>query len=443
VNPTTAVGLGFLVLVWLFLIYLTFRPPDTPKVSRLFFFLLLLATSGALGYFFLIRVYGLNPNPIRVDLARNLTDDRMIYLGDIVPGLFDLDYIHRVDTDARQEEEKTEWLAFYQYDVKENPEGTAGVGPFGAAIYDYDDCRPPALLSYELIPVNYNYLGQDYARVEVANIIAYDDPLSASQDRPEVIIYGYSRGVVTDLNIFRKVGVELSCLQRQQWLAAHPGEAFPNPVRYANIGSFRGTYQVTLSGSTVTVANSAGFERSQFVARQQYRPEPNGTYFKDGKQLLPGPAESSLAFGPGEPTDITRVYYPEKAVLAFYLDLGQDQQQLRQAESYLSPAAQANYDIDRDPFGLSTASDSVARARDRLARVLVLELRYEPDVQAEQLHEDRQVTATVVGVSSQGEIDSGHQCQVTWVVIGFPEAGALPYDCEWRLDRYQSTCSGP
>jgi hypothetical protein len=442
VDPTSAVALGFLVLVWLFLIYLTFRPPDTPKVSRLLFFLLLLATSGALGYFFLVRVYRLNPNPIRVDLARNLTDNRMIYLGDIVPGVFDLDYIHRVDTDAREEDQKTEWLAFYQYDVKENPEGTAGVGPFGAAIYDYDDCRPPALLSYELIPVSYDYLGQDYASVSVANIIPYDDPLSAYEDRPEVIIYGYSRGVVTDLNIFRKVGVELRCLQRQQWLAAHPGEAFPNPARYANVGSFRGNYQVTLSGSTVTMKNSAGFERSQFVIKRDYRPQ-DGSYFYPGTQALLEPVEYGLGFGPGEPTDITRVYYPEKAVLAFYLDLGQDQQQLQQAESYLSPAAQANYDIERDPFGLSMASDDVARARDRLARVLVLEIRYEPDVEAEQLHEDRQVTATVVGVNSAGEFNANDRCQVTWVVIGYPAAGALPYGCEWRLDRYQSTCSGP
>jgi hypothetical protein len=441
VDPTTAVGLGFLVLVWLFLIYLTFRPPDTPRVSRLIFFLLLLATSGALGYFFLVRVYRLNPNPIRVDLARNLSYDRMIYLGDIVPGVFDLDYIHRVDTDAREEGQKTEWLAFYQYDVKENPD-RAAVGPFGAAIYDYDDCRPPALLSFELIPANYDYLGQDNANVTVANIVPYADPLSGYEDRPEVIISGFSRGVLTDLNIFRKVGIELSCLQRQQWQAAHPGEAFPNPIRYANIGSFRGNYQVSLSGSTVTVANSAGFERSQFVIKRQYRPQ-DGSYFQPGKSALLDPVEYGLGFGPGQPDVITRVYYPEKAVLAFYSDLGQDQKQLQQAESYLSAAAQANYDIDRDPFGLTTASDSVARARDRLARVLIWEIRYEPDVEAEQLHEDRQVTATVVGVNSEGQIDYSHPCQVTWVVIGYPSASALPYGCEWRLDRYQSTCSGP
>jgi hypothetical protein len=75
-----------------------------------------------------------------------------------------------------------------------------------------------------------------------------------------------------------------------------------------------------------------------------------------------------------------------------------------------------------------------------LARVLVLEIRYDPDVEAEQLHRERQVMVTVVGVDRDGNIDWDHPCQVTWGVIGVERLGALPYNCEWRLDWYQPTC---
>jgi hypothetical protein len=82
----------------------------------------------------------------------------------------------------------------------------------------------------------------------------------------------------------------------------------------------------------------------------------------------------------------------------------------------------------------------VARARKKLARVLVWEIRYEPDVQAERLHEDRDVMVTVVGVNEKGEIDYAHPCQVTWTVVGIENAQALPYGCEWRLESYWTTC---
>ncbi len=262
---------------------------------------------------------------------------------------------------------------------------------------------------------------------------------SESLDRPEVIVAGATRGVVTDLNIFRKVGVELSCLQRQQWQAAHPGETFPNSIRYENVGSFRGNYLIERKGSTITVVDRAGLERSQLTVRKQYRPE-NGSYFQRGTQELLDPVEYTLTFGPGEPDNIPQVYYPEKAVLAFYEALGKDKKNLERAESYLSDGAQTEYDMQSDPFGLSTDPASVARARGKLARVLVWEIGYMPDVEAERQHEDRKVTVTVAGVDDKGNVDYAHPCQVTWTVIGVPDERALPYGCEWRLDWYESTC---
>jgi hypothetical protein len=400
--------LEFLVLlaVWFFLFILTFRSPGAPRLTRLAFFLGWLGVSGFLALLFLIEVVGWDPNESKVRAANTLTDQKMIDLAQITQGVSDLDDIHRIDTDWEPERRngsddraQDEWVVFYQYDVVDASSGQP-TGPYGGAIYDHDRCRPPVIMSYELVPV----------------------------------------GAVTDLNIFRKIGVDPDCYQWKQWRSAHPGEGFVSPLRYENIGSFRGSYGVGRSGSTVTVMDRAGIERSQLVVRKQYRPQ-NGTYFKTGTRELLDPVEYTLDFGAGEPSDVSQVYYPEKAVLAFYLALGKDRNSLRRAEGYLSQEAQAAYDIRTDSFGLSTDPASVARARGKLARVLVWEISYVPDAAAEQLHVDRVVTVTVVGVDENGNIDYAHPCQVTWSVVGVPNERALPNGYEWRLDRYESSCA--
>jgi hypothetical protein len=422
-------------IAWLVLLFLTFRTP-APKLDRLVFFVLLLLASGVLAYLFMLRVFDYNPNPAKVSIANRLTQDKFIDLLQIVPGTYDLSYIHRIDTDNAKEEIAEEWFVFYRYDVYQPAEGQPQ-GPFGAAIYDYNGCRPPAILSYELIPVSYDYLGQDNATVAVANIVPYADPLSGGQDRPEIIVSGFTRGAATDLNIFREVGVQLDCYQWQQWRATHAGDVFPNPIRYENVGSFRGNYLVSLSGDTVTVYDRAPFERSQITVRKQYRPGSDGTYFEPISQTLLAPVEFSLDFGAGRPSDIPQVYYPEKAVLAFYLSLGKDQKSLDQAESYLSPTARNAYNIKTDPFG-------IAMPRTDLAQVLVWEIAYRPDIERERLHETRQVTAVVVGKDAVGHIDAAHSCQVTWQVKGVENPSALPYGCEWALESYTSSCvTGP
>lgn len=424
-------GIGFLALL-----FLTFRSPDAPKLDRLLYFLLLLAVAGAMGYFFLINVLHYNPNPAKVRLSQVLTEHKLIDLGEIVPGVFDhLDYVHRVDTDGEPEESKEEWLVFYQYDVQLSEQGVAR-GPYGAAIYDHDDCRPPAIQSFELVPASYDYLGEDWTYIyDVANIIPYADPISRGLDRLEVIIAGSSRGVVTDLNIFRKVGVTPSCMERQAWARDHDGQPFRDEwqLRYANVGSFRGSYKVSLAGSTVTVLDRGGFERSQFTVRRQYTPV-DGFYFRPGTQVLLDPVEYSLGFGPGQPDEISQVYYPEKAVLAFYLALGKDKERLERAESYLSEVAKARYDIESDQFG-------VAMPRGDLARVLVWEIRYDPDIAAEQAHEPRTVTLKVVGVDKDGNWHEHPARLVTWRIVGVDKPGALPYGCEWRLDEILSAAA--
>jgi hypothetical protein len=446
------IGLGvvliILMIAWIFFLFWTFRPP-APRIGQLFTFLGLLGVSAVLGYLFLIEVLHWNPNPSKVNVSRLLTADKTIYLGDIVPGLYDLDYIHRIDADgegmASDSDTGDQWLTFYKYDVVTFEDRAPG-GPFGASIYEPDGCRPPTILAFELVPLSYDYLGQDEVGVWVANIIPFADPMSNALDRPEVIISGKTRGVVTDLNIFRKAGIKQDqCLPWRKDSSYPTAFQLTSPFSYQNVGSFRGSYRVELSHSegdpsTVTVWDSGGFERSQLTIRKQYRPGPNGSYFRPEGQELWAPVEYSVDFGPGQPDLIPQVYYPEKAVLAFYLNLTKDQALLDEAREYLSPRAQQEFDMRTDPFGLSTDAASVARARDELARVLVWEIRYEPDVEAEQQHKERIVEVTVVGVNKDGSVDYAHPCQVTWRVVGISNPKALPYGCEWRLDSYQSSC---
>jgi hypothetical protein len=292
-----------------------------------------------------------------------------------------------------------------------------------------------------LVPVSYDYLGQDSARVEIDNIIAYDDPQSGGLDRPEVIVRGQTRGVTTDLNLFRKVGIYPDCFEIQNLRQANPNLSTPYAERlnYDNIGSFRGTYKVKLEKNTVSVWDRGGFERSQLTVKRVYKPQ-NGSYFRPGTKVLLEPVAQSVDFGPGQPDEVPTAYYPEKAVLAFYSELGKDKEDLEVAKSFLSPYAQQIYDIKKDPFGLSTEPSSIAQARADLAGASVLEIRYEPDVTAEQLHEDRDITVTVVGVNKEGQIDYDHPCLVTWTVVGIPNAQALPYGCEWKLESYWTTC---
>ncbi len=436
-----------LFLVWLVLLFLTFRAPGTPGVSRLLFFLAFLVATGFLVYQFATKVMHWNPNPARVDLAHRLMEDKFIDLAQVAPGVFDLKYIELIETDAAGPAPSAtaqpqgthtgqEWLVFYQYDVVD-PAAKVPRGPYGAAVYGLINCRPPSILSYELVSVAGGPLGEDAASVKVENILQYQDPLSVREDgvaldRPEVIIAGVTGNSVTDLNIFRKVGVQLNCLQQRQWRAAHPGQAFPNPIRFENVGSFHGSYVIKRDKATITTLDRNSLERSQIAIQSTYQPQ-NGSYFQPGTQTLLPPTETGLVFTPGQPQSVTQAQYPEKAVLAFYLALGNNGEKLAQAQTYLSEPAKTQYDINTDSFGLSMP-------RSKLASVLVWEIGYVPDPQAEQLRQPRPVQVSVVGVDGAGAVDSSHQCRVTWRVIGVPNDQALPYGCEWRLDSYESSC---
>jgi len=445
VNTTTAVVILILVFLWLVLLVLTFRSPGAPRVTRLIFFQFLLVVTVVLGYFFLVYVLHYNPNPVRVRLARTLTKDRMIYLGDFVPGLTDLDFIHRIDTDQVEEEIKEEWVAFYQYDITGQWQDNY-FGPFGGSIYDHDYCRAPAISAYELVPLSYDYLAQTSIYVDesnpansdviVENAIQYKEDCSYGElrgeegvDYPEVFIYGRTQGVRTDLNVFRKAGLDLTCIDRQQWEDTHPGEPLPCEIHYENIGSFRGNYRVAANGARVNVYDRAPFERSQFVVKSVYVPDSaTGSYLRSSGQIagelaLVPPVEVSVEFGPGPPEDTLDVYYPEKTVLAFFLQLAQDPDE---AMTYVCGDNKGRRDYHPEDFGLQYA------LRD-LERIIVCEIRYSPDVAAEQNHETRLIGVKVVEVTEGGSASCENAQEIECAVAAQVSPGALPYNCEWCL----------
>lgn len=439
---STMLGLILIALAvaWVALFYVTFKNPP-PRVSALLAFVGMVIVTVIIAYFFYTRVMDRDFDPIRIWLARKLTDDKMILLNDIIPGMpDDLDQILRLDTDWVEETIPAEWFALYRYDIVRE-DSSRPQGPWGATIYDYDECRPPQILSWELVPNDHDYLGVDGLTATVENIIAYEDPVSSNRDLPEVLMVGWTRGVPTDLNIFRRTGVALNCDTVEQWRDTHPADpCFPNPLRYENIGSFRGNYLIWRDGSTVGVAERSPFERSEIVIVRVYRPD-NGSYFLPGTKSLLPPVEYYLTLGPGIPDNVPQVYYPEKAVLSFYGLLGLDDDNLERAKGFLSTDAQAIFDIETDPFGLYLAPGAPIQSRAELARVLVLEISYDPDVEAEQLRRPREVTVKIVGVKLDGTIDWANLCTVTWTVVGVPKAGALPFGCEWRLETYTTDCA--
>jgi hypothetical protein len=381
----------------------SFKPTDFPSIILRMVFTLFAAwvVFNVLLVFviwFVVRLTRYDLDPTKVRLAETLTRDRVINLQEVAPGVQTIRHIFRLDTDA---DDFQEWVLFYSYDTTKQ-----GKGPFGAAVYDVDRCRPPAIVTYELRPYDYNYVAE--------NLPLWWRGAPTIQDinadgRQELIVH-----VGTDLSIFRWFDHTRDCTA--------PG---PGQQGYELLGTFRGSGGVYAEGNgRIAVMDRAFLDRSQTAIKRIYVPGPDGSYLRpEGGGLFP-PTETGVDFAFGVPVTATQLYYPEKAVLAFYLNLEQDD---RAAKPYLSKDAQQRYPIATYDFGL-------ALPRDQMARVLVKELSYAPNIAQEELHNPRDVSVVVVGVGTDGYVDEANPRRVTWRVIGVSKEGALPYNCEWRLD---------
>lgn len=333
----------------------------------------------------------------RYAAAEKLSKGDFIRPQELIPEGMQFHSIQLLDMDCDGEQER---VVFYRYDI------TAGRSPFGAFVLDLNHCRPRGIDTFELIPIDSDYLSE--SRFE----IVLEDIPSVGGDQ-EVLIWGKSPdNIRTELSIFQWYEVAEAC---QPPAAGTRG--------FFNLGTFRGTGGIEIQGARVHVKERA-FERSQLAVTRVYEPQ-NGTYRQsaDGPMLPSVGSFVDFTFTP--PTPVPQTHYPEKSVLAFYLNIGSN---TAEAKTYLADDVVAQY-IDGD-YGRDVAEPGALTSMAE-----VKELAYFPDVEKERRHEAVSVEVEVVNRRPDGTITGPFRYRV-WVA-GVPKEGAFPYNCEWRIVRFE------
>jgi len=320
--------------------------------------LVLLVGLGALGAL-LIAITRFNFEPYLRQLSVAQTQHQLIDLYSVLPQQHKV-RVQSVSYDDTDGDGLNEWVVFYQFDLADGRSPTAG------AIYDTDRGDPPAIFPYRLVPPDRDYLSEGGVYYETGDIVTVGE----ASPIPELLVYGASGGVDTDLTIFRMVPNSLP------WESPRD-----EPRRYQPIGAFRGDGGVTYdpAAKTVTVISRA-YDRSQLAIKTVYAlDEVRATYMSllDPRQLA-APVSSRVAFAFGMPADILDSPYPEKLLLGFYTMLGESQPAVAPRQ-FLSGEALLKYDQnDMAYFGfgdVTGVSWSVVRDMN------VTELKYAPQVE--------------------------------------------------------------
>ncbi len=355
----SAVGLAALALSGIFALTVLFAFPGVRTLLGqilLGTFLLILALT--LVSLLVIAITGFNPMPLIRQGAVLATGHKLVNMFDIMPAGYRVQSVQYENTDVDEEEE---WVVFYQFDLVD------GRSPYGGAIYDLDRGNPPVLFPYQLVPPDRDYLSDGWARLEREQIVPPGelDPLK------ELLVYGHSGGIDTELTIFRYVENTL------EWQP--PTD---DPRRYRVIGFFRGDGGVSFHADSkaVTVLNHAGRERSQLAVRTVYRlDEAHETYMSPtDPEKLAAPASSEVIFAFDMPGDILQTPYPEKIVLAFYEMIDKETPPIAPDKFLVDEALVKYNNKELGYFGLQNAS--VAKDVDKDS-VQVTELSYVPEVE--------------------------------------------------------------
>lgn len=379
-----------------------FKPPKYVKttvdmlksmVTGWIFFNLVLVIAG----FLIVRLGNVNTWPYQVALATWLTHDRFINPMNLVTGTLRYQNVELLDTDADGELER---VLFYRYDV------VSGRSPYGATVLDLNHCRPRGLDSFELIPLDRDYLSESRYELEIRDI----PDVGGAHD---VLVWGKTPdNIRTELAVFYWYDYSEPCTPPAAGLKG-----------YLNLGAFRGSGGIQIEGSKVRVKDRA-FERSQLAVTRVYEPR-NGTYRQSQAGPLLDPVAKAVEFTFGPPTPVPETYYPEKSVLAFYLYIGINTEE---AKKLLDPAVMHEY-ID------GNWGKNVAEPGQLTSMAEVKEIAYYPDVEKERLHGEIAVDVELANRRPDGTITGPHRYRV-WV-RGFARQGAFPYDCEWRIFKFE------
>ena len=292
--------------------------------------------------------------------------------------------VRKIDTDGDGDEE---WFVSYQYDI------VGARNPISCVIYDVEGAGSPIIYPYPLRTPAGDYLGEGTVLVTQEDILQSAFPSRT----PDEIIVTDSR----TLAVFAVRDVEPrsdgSCTE------------YPNP--YVCTGFFKATLRVNRQGNGISVWDRAGNERSQFALRRMYKPSQGTYFYPDTATLLP-PAEASIEFAFGMPTDILNTPYPEKLVLAYYQQLlagdGDAQSYLTEYGQQLFAAGQLDYG---SPWGLAETT-----------RVLVQEISYAP------------TAANVASTVNEGSGPSAAQVRVKALFYG-PQGLARLREILWHVVR--------
>jgi len=316
--------------------------------------------------------------------------------------------IQRLDTDG---DKKLEWALFYRFDLPPAESNQRQFAPIAGLVYDVTDCRPPSILPYPLDPGDRNYLGTDKIKAEVKDFLTGDNK------QPELIVSSVTNGLVTAISIFRWFDdTQNPCVPR-----------YANQQGYRLLGTFRGDAGVRLAdGERVIVKNIAGFNRSQIALKEIYVPKTYGglkSFMKEDGRSLVDPAQQVVDFAFAPPASPRDSPYPEKSVLAFYRALGKDSEV---PKTYL--ASDADPSVRDTNFGLEVPLD-------QLDHVEVKGIQYAPDPDLEKKHEPVEVTARVVAVHKDGNVDPVREVRLLLKGVSIPDRT----DCEWQISKIIST----
>ena len=385
-------------LFLLILLILIVLPGAGKVVVRAIMYWVAVTMLGFVAGFLVLQLLNVSTWSARSALASFIAENKFIGPEELIPAGIRYDDVWRLDTDGDKELER---ILTYRYDQ------TKGRSPLGATILDLNSCRPRSVDSYDLFPIDRDYLSEYRYNMEVRDI-----PNVGSKS--DLLIWGQTQDSIrTELTIFQWYNLNDACKTPETRLRG-----------YGLLGNFRGDGGINiLDDGTVRVLDRA-FERSQLAVVSVYRPQA-GAYrpLPDGPMFPP--AAKAIEFTFGAPDPATQTYYPEKAVVAFYMDIGGE---TPKAQALLDPTVVATY--IQGSFGRE-----VAEPGQTTSMAEVKEIAYYPDSAKERAHGDIAVDVEVLNRRGDGSIAPQPYRYRVWV-RGFANPKAAPYGCEWRIFRF-------
>jgi hypothetical protein len=264
---------------------------------------------------------------------------RCLDFNEILPDEWQYLRNYRLDTNH---DNRNEWVVLYRFDLLN--EGGETTGPISAAVYQLDGNKPPSIVAHQLQPQGRDYLCECECKPTLENILS-------GWDGDELVFYDQCGDQISRLTIF------------------HWDE---NDAKYVTMGHFCGTcIEVALDEVTVREPMQ---DRAQLSECKTYRAWDNRTYYQPGSNgVQVVPEREEIIFSKGEPEDVLRSPYPEKVVLAFYQNYGDDEK----APMYFAEKV-------RDHLGQCDAGECGCIApRHEISRVRVTYLQPETDSQAQ------------------------------------------------------------